>query len=146
MARPQITDENKKIIVQKLEPYLKAGLSLRKACFQAQVSRSTVYYLIGKDEWFLNQINLFRQYLSVLLTSSIARQLYDIVQKQNREEGLSILDLKFLFWVALNSNQTKEEFGRKQNVLDYDPELEIQRILHLIGEMTSKEPHQISTL
>jgi hypothetical protein len=140
MARPQITDENKKIIVQKLEPYLKAGLSLRKACFQAQVSRSTTYYLMEKDEEFLNQIKLFQQYLSVLLTSSIAKQLFDIAQKQNRGERLSKLDMRFLFWMALNSNQTKEEFGRKQNMTDYDPELEIQRVMHLIEGMTSKEP------
>jgi len=132
MARPQITDQNKKVIVQKLEPYLKAGLSMRKACFQTDVARSTVYYLMENDNSFLDQIRRFQQYLSVLISTSISKQLFSIIKKQNSNIKLSKLDLKFLFWLATNSNQTIEEFGRKQKFTSYDPELEISRISQII--------------
>ena len=134
MARLPISELNKNLIVQKLEPYLKAGLSLRKACLQSGVARSTVYYLMENDKSFLDNIRRFQQYLSVLISTSISRQLYHIVTKQNQNISLSKYDQKFLFWLALNSNQSAEEFGRKQNFSAYDPELEIQSMKRLIDD------------
>jgi len=135
MARPQITDESKKIVVQRLEPYLKAGLSIRKACLQAQIPRSTVYYFMERDPSFLDQITRFQQYLSVILTNSLFTQLCHIVRKQNENKELSKTDIKFLFWYVLHCKQMSDQFGRRINIDDlYDPELEIQRLNRLIDD------------
>ena len=64
-GRPAITDKTKDRIVQKLEPYLKAGLSVKKACIQAQIPKSTVYELMQRDTDFADQIKRYEQYLSI---------------------------------------------------------------------------------
>lgn len=139
MARPQITLESKNILVQKLEPYLKSGLSLKKACSYAQVSRSTVYYLMDKDEEFLDTIRRFEQYLSVIISNALTKQLLVIVKKQNEGKELSRIDLRFLQWMALHNNQLIEEYGRRNKESVYDPEAELHRIFSLIEENTDEE-------
>ena len=136
MSRPKLTDNQKHSLVQKLEPYLKSGLSLRKACCQSQVPRSTVYYFMKKDPEFLDQIRRFQQFISVMLTNTLFRQLFNIVEKQQRQERLIKTDLQFLQWFALNSGATKGEYGRRVNVDLYDPEVEIQRIATIIDNIT----------
>ena len=46
IGRPSITEGEKDMIVRKLEPYLKSGLSIRKACQLTQIPKSTIYDLI----------------------------------------------------------------------------------------------------
>ena len=136
-GRPPITQQEKNLILHKLEPYLKAGLSVKKALVQAQVPNSTFYKLMAEDREFMENIRRFQQYLSIFLSNVLAQHLFDIALKQSRGEKLLWQDLKFLFWFSLNSNATKEEFGRRTNSQqNYDPELEIKRILDLIDSNT----------
>ena len=41
------------------------------------------------------------------------KELERIAEKQNKGEGLSASEVKFVQWVALNGRATKEEYGRK---------------------------------
>ena len=43
LGRPTLSNKQKDLIFHKVEPYLKAGLSLHKACLQAQLPPSTIY-------------------------------------------------------------------------------------------------------
>lgn len=137
MARPSFTEEDKNIMLQQLEPYLKSGLPLYKACSVAKIPRSTVYYLMDKEEWFLDKIRRFEQYISVLVNTAIFHQLLTVVELQNEGKELARSDIKFLQWMALHSNHMVEEFGRRQSVSVYDPEQEIQRLNGLINEGVS---------
>lgn len=138
-GKPPITEEEKNEMVQKLEPYLKSGLSIRKAVLEAQIPRSTFYDLMAKDPKFADQINRFRQFISVLLNNGIVRQLQTIIQKQNEKQKLDSDELNFMKWFADHSNLTKEEFGERKDIGIYDPEVEIQRLLGLINEATEGE-------
>jgi len=114
---------------------------LHKACFQAGVPRSTVYYLMERGKEFLDKIDLFRQYLSVLFNRAITRELFRIVKKQNDGKELNKEDRRFLMWFALNSNLTREEFGRRGNygLYDFDTEQYIHRVARMIDESTGAD-------
>lgn len=138
-GRPEITEEEKKEMLQKLEPYLKSGLSVRKALREAGIPNSTFYMLKDRDTEFLEQINRFQQFISVLLNSSIVRQLQDIIKKQNAKVALAKEEIEFMKWFATNSNQTKEEYGERKNIGFFDPEAEVQRLAGMIDDSTEEE-------
>lgn len=138
-GRPETTEGEKQEMLSKLEPYLKSGFSVRKALIETGISNATFYRLMDRDERFREQINRFRQFVSVLLNNSIVRQLQDIIQKQNGKIPLNDKDISFLQWFATNSNLTREEFGERKDIGIYDPEVEIQKLNKLIEEATKKD-------
>lgn len=149
-GRPPMTPEEKaekiKAMSQQLEPYLKSGLSIRKALAEVKISKTDFYRMMGEDEGFRDTINRFLNFTSVLLNNALVRELQFIVEKQNgserkgiRPQPLAKEDLQFLMWFALNSNLTKEEFGRRERIDMFDPEAEIQRVKRIIEESTTRE-------
>lgn len=120
-------------LVHKIEPYLKAGLSIRTACLESGVPRSTLYKLMDEDEEIMDQIQRFQNYLNVLTVSAVARHLFGIGTKQQRGSALNEEDVKFLQWFATHSKHCKEEFGKetiKAPVLDAQAEL--MRMMRMI--------------
>ena len=140
-GRPETTEEQKQEMLQKLEPYLKSGLSVRKSLKEAQIPSSTFYDILSRDTKFSEQIDRFQQFIPVLLNSSIVRQLQSIIQKQNigSSTPLTKEDIDFLKWFATNSNLTKEEYGERKEIGLVDPEAELQRIKELIAEQSLPE-------
>jgi hypothetical protein len=137
-GRPFVGEGCKKKVYQKLEPYLCSGLSMRKACSEARVSRTWVYTLKLRDKNFANQIARAEQYLSVLVNKLIVTELFRIIARQQTGEELSKSDLDYLMWFAIHSTLTREEFGRREAFIgSYDPETEIQRLMGLM-EIRSK--------
>lgn len=149
-GRPHLTEaqkaERKEYLLQKLEPYLKSGLSVNKALCETKIHNSEFYKFMAEDEFFRDGVSRFRQYIAVLVNQAIVTELFAIVEKQNGNEAknidpqpLSKDDIKFLMWFALNSNLTKEEWGRRENINLYDPEAEIQRVKSILEEQTTKQ-------
>ena len=119
------------IMATKLEPYLKAGLSMRKACLQAGVVRMTVQRMMKRDEAFVAKINSFQDYKSVM-ASEIA-----MAMLQGIHNSISIDNKgnKTLFMVSKNDIRTfigltkvdrslREEFGDR--LTDEDAENSVQ--------------------
>src|SRR3989344_9656644 len=71
IGRPSLNLNHIESIVHKLEPYLKRGFSIRKACYMAQIPHSSVYELIENNTDFSDRIELFKQYKSILLSDII---------------------------------------------------------------------------
>lgn len=145
-GRPYLTEEQKaqrkEDLLQKLEPYLKSGLSVNKALSQSKVFNSEFYKYMAEDRLFGEKVALFRQYISVLANHAIVTELFTIIEKQNGNEArniepqpLSKEDTDFLWRFALNANVCREEWGRRRSY-DFDPEIEIQKIKQLIQETT----------
>jgi len=126
-------------LFRKLEPFLRAGLSIYKACLEAKVPKSAVYEHIKTDEKFAEDIKRAQQFLSVLTAQTMMKQFHEIVSKQQAKQNLTKEELGFLKWFAINSNVTREEFGKRQDIGLYDPEAEIQRITTLIDEAAKKK-------
>ncbi len=116
VGKPTLVDNEVDSIFRKLEPYLKKGLSLNKACLEAQIPKSTAYDLYREYDEFAERIDACKNYYSVLISDIIWTELARIVGKQQKKEVLDNNDIKLVQWVALNSNATRHEFGR-----DYDP-------------------------
>lgn len=125
-GKKPLVDNEVDSIFRKLEPYLKKGLSLNKACLEAQIPKSTAYDLYREYEVFAERIDASKNYYSVLISNIISTELNKIVEKQRKKKSLDGNEIKFIQWVVLNSNSTRHEFGR-----EYDPipeeELEKQR-------------------
>jgi hypothetical protein len=147
-GRPAITEEQKKQILSAIEPYLKSGLSITKAIKEAtNISRATFYNLLHDDQDFADKVEQFRQFTSVIFNGVIMKQLRKIIERQNKtvkdangnevEVELNGADIEFLKWFALNSNLTRGEFGARQEVTPYDPELEIKKLNDAIKEITN---------
>lgn len=153
-GRPAITEEEKRGIVSKLEPYLKSGLSISKALLEAGVARTTFYRLMDENEEFRDKINQFRNFTPVLLNNALVGELQAIIKKQNGwtddkgkkhpPEKLKKEDREFLWKFALTSNLTKGEFGERKDVNLFDPEAEIQKIKGIIDESTTKDLPKLS--
>lgn len=143
-GRPEFTEEEKKEMLQKVEPYLRSGLSIRKSLKEAGVSRASFYNIMDRDDTFKNKVDQYRQFPAIMLNNALFRHLQDIIRKQNFEpteeqiaEGivkipLSKEEVEFLKWYATNSNLTREEFGERKDVGFYDPEAEIQRLARIM--------------
>ena len=142
-GRPPLTEEQKaqrkEYLLQKIEPYLKIGLSVKKALREAKIHNSEFYKYMAEDEFFRDEVARFRQFISVLVNNALVHELINIVNKQNHNEPLSKDDCKFLWWFALNSNLCREEWGRRQSINLYDPEMEIQKVRSMLEEGTTKE-------
>lgn len=145
-GRPSISEEQKKDIVSRLEPYLKTGLSISKACLETKISRATFYRLMEDDEEFRDKINQFRNFVSVLVNNALVRELQTIIEKQNGNEARGIKpqrlareDRDFLWKFALTSSLTKEEWGKREDISLFDPEAEIQRVKRMMEETSTKD-------
>ena len=112
-GRKPLVDEEVDLIFRKLEPYLKKGLSLNKACLEAQIPKSTAYDLYREYDEFAERIDACKNYHSLLVGDVFTKELERIVEKQKKQENLSVSDVKFVQWVALNGKATKDEYGRK---------------------------------
>ena len=145
-GRKPVSEEMKKDMVSKIEPYLKSGLSIRASLSEAGISRATFYRIMSEDEKFRDQITQFRNYVSILVNNTIVGELMRIAEKQsgNSEKGikpklLSSQEIKFIWKFALKSNLTQEEFGRTKNDDTFDPEEEIQKVKNIIDQSASDE-------
>ncbi len=147
LGRPAISEETKKDMVSKIEPYLKSGLSIRTSVSEAGISRATFYRIMSEDEDFRDQITRFRNFISILVNNTIVGELMRIAEKQNGNEAkgikpqpLSKDEMKFVWKFALNSNLTTEEFGRSNKVeQQFNPEAEIQKVNDIIEQATTEE-------
>lgn len=144
-GRPPLTEEQikeqKEDILRKIEPYLKSGLSIGKALYEAQIAKTRFYEYYADDPSFAEKINGFRNFVAVLLNNALVRQLHTIIEKQNGDDKkklkpkeLKASEIEFLKWFALNSNLTKDEFGERKNVNLFDPEAEIQKVKKIIEQ------------
>jgi hypothetical protein len=148
-GRPKISEDEKEAMLSKLEPYLKSGLSLRKALLEAGIVPATFYRIKREDPSFESKIARFQQYLSVLLNSSIVKHLHYIVRKQagyQEADGTIVPpkkldkdDLSFMFWFGTNSNLTKNEYGNRTPVSTFDPEAELQKMKDMIDSELSEK-------
>jgi hypothetical protein len=146
-GRPYLTEaqkaQRKENLLQKLEPYLKSGLSVNKALHEANIFNSEFYKYMAEDRLFGEKVAKYRQYISILANQAIVTELFAIVEKQNGNEAknikpqpLSKEDVDFLWWFALNANVCREEWGRRQTFSSFDPEIELQRVRQLIQDTT----------
>lgn len=149
-GRPPMTPEERQAkaneMSQKLEPYLKSGLSIRKAVGEAQISKSDFYRMMDEDEGFRDKINQFRDFVSVLANNIIVKELQTIIEKQNGNQekkippkALNKDDRNFVWKFVLTSNLTKDEFGERKSVELFDPEAEIQKVKGIIEESSTTE-------
>lgn len=142
-GRPRLTEEQKKqrkdLLVTKIEPYLKSGISINKALREAKIANSEFYKYMAEDEFFGEKIERFKQYTSILINSVLVNHLHFIIRKQNRGEQLTQENVAFLFWFAINNNLMFEEYGNRPAISPFDPEAELQKMEEMIANELSEK-------
>lgn len=114
IGRPALKSKEIDSLFRKLEPYLKAGLSIHKACLKAQIPKSTIYDLKVQNQEFAEKIEIAQNHQSILVAEIVSNELEFIKTKQSGDSGLTRDQIKFIQWVATNSRTTKEEFNREK--------------------------------
>lgn len=113
VGRPSLDPEQVYLIFRKLEPFLRMGHNLHKACLLAQIPKSTVYDLYHESEEFAENIERAKNFKSVIFSDLIFRRLMQIYEKSKKDiELLNKEEWKFLFWLAQNDRSLSEEFGK----------------------------------
>jgi hypothetical protein len=117
-GRPSTSKTQKDNFVRKLEPYLKYGVSLNKACAMSGVPSSTVYDLKRKDSEFSEIIDLMRGgFFEITVNDLILVELKRIEDLQSN--GLiSKDDRKFLQWIAEKHIKLKKNYGDAKNLTE----------------------------
>ncbi|MBP9817483.1 hypothetical protein KBC75_01845 [Candidatus Shapirobacteria bacterium] len=111
VGKPTISQNEIDIIFRKLEPYIKTGLSLNKACLVANVPKSTVYDLYNENADFAERIDTAKNYLSVITSDIFFSEIERIRNDQNKHKQIDRDDLRLVQWFALNHKINREEFG-----------------------------------
>lgn len=151
-GRRPIQQDQKELFFQKMVPYLQSGLTVNSACLQTGISKSTIYRLMNSDTIFRERIEASRNYLSILVSRAMVRELHRIAEKQqlrlervgegnvvNREYELTPHELGFLKWFAMHSSSTREEFSNNRDNLDVlDPSEIIRQINEVIDGLTDE--------
>lgn len=137
-GRPKHTELEKEAMLRKLEPYLKCGLSVNKACLESGVPKSTIYDLITIDDVFSEKIRVLQQHLSVLFSDATYRIIKQVADKAKINGKISKPELEFAKWFGMTARATKEEFSERKEVGFYDPEAEIKRLANLIDSSAEK--------
>lgn len=75
----------------KIEPYLKIGLSVHKACMQANVPERTVYDYIEKNDDFRRKVEIAQEHFEVMVKSKS----YELIKDGDGNHIRFILKRKF---------------------------------------------------
>ncbi|HLL60743.1 MAG TPA: hypothetical protein VK338_03425 [Candidatus Nitrosocosmicus sp.] len=110
IGRPSLKENQIDIIFRKIEPYLKSGLSIHKACTEAKIPKSTVYDLFNENDEFAEKVMVCKGHTSVLLNSLLFNELNRMKTKQKQKKQLDARELDLLKWYATHHNNTRWEF------------------------------------
>lgn len=131
VGRPVLTFEERELkkqqLLQKIEPYLKTGLSVNKALREAKIHNSEFYKYMEEDEGLRDKIAQFRNFTTVILNNTLLKELLEIVEKQKTTQILEEEDRKFLWRLIKSNSNCKQEWGRNK-VSEFDHEREIEKV------------------
>ena len=105
--------EDREFILRKLSPFLNMGLSVNKACLEAEIPKSTVFDLIAEEDDFAEKIAREKNYLAKTTSGMLFNILMDIADRVSRKEKVTEADKQFIWTYVNTSGATKFEFGTR---------------------------------
>ncbi|MBI4035727.1 hypothetical protein HY383_02170 [Candidatus Daviesbacteria bacterium] len=144
-GRPPTTEETLDLYLRKLEPFLKSGQTLYRACLNTQIPYRTVKDWSDKSEGFSQKIDAFLSYTANLINNLHFSRLVGIATKQSKMQEL-LADLKagkikkedfdklcadyeisdkewqFIAWYATHSYSTREDYGQRIDRIEENPQ------------------------
>lgn len=116
-GKPKLNNKQIELIFRKLEPYLRCGVSIYKACQEAKIPKSTVYDLLEENSEFAEVIEACKKSFTVLVNDIIFMEVKRISERQNNKK-LTAEDRRFIQWVAVNNKNMHEYYGNNQIIED----------------------------
>ncbi len=134
-GKPFLTQEEIDTTFRKLDPYLKTGVSLNKACLMADIPKSTVYDLYRENLQFAEKIDTSKNYLSIVTSNIFYTEIERIKNSQLNNSSINKNDLNLIQWFALNHKSNSEEFGKQTVDLVSEKQLEIKEAISRFREV-----------
>lgn len=107
-------------MVSLLEPYLKNGVSIRKASIEAKINRASLYRYAHANKEFWEQITAYRNYTAIYVNNTLVSELIKICKKQQGDSKnnlppcmLKSDEIRLIQWFVVNTNFCKEEYGKE---------------------------------
>jgi len=110
-GRSELKDSELESLLLKVTPFLQRGLSIRDACKEARIPASTVYRKMKEIEWFGNRIESAKNFVKVVYSDIVLRELLRVYQKVQDKNSLTKDDYSFLFWLGEHDKRLSEMFG-----------------------------------
>ncbi|MCL5784546.1 MAG: hypothetical protein M1142_04310 [Patescibacteria group bacterium] len=117
VGKPPISQKKIELIFRKLEPYLRCGISIHRACQEAKITKSTVYDLLEENSEFAEIVEACKKSFTVLINDIILMEVKRIADKKGNKH-LTAEDRKFIQWVAVNNKNMHEFYGNNQIIED----------------------------
>lgn len=142
-GRPETPKEILEVYLGKLEPFLKNGEKLYRACLNAQVPYANVYDHYQKHDWFSERIDAFSAYPANIVNNLLFGRVIGIATKQSKMQEL-LNDLKngkikkedfptlkaeyeiseddwtYIKWYATNAHTVRDDFGTRAELTGKD--------------------------
>jgi len=162
-GRPPVDDRELDAWLTKLKPFLQQGLSLHKACLQADIPYRTALRRYQDTEWFCQKVDGYLSYTAVMVNNIFLSRLMPINDKRNglmdlrnklikgeiKQEDFNKLqveydinedDWDFIKWYALNAKSTKGDYGTRMEVTGEDgaplvPESPLKEVATMLQEL-----------
>lgn len=165
-GRPATPPETLDLWLRKLEPFLKSGQKLYRACLNAEIPYTTVKDYYDAGGVFSEKIDAFMAYPANLVNNLFFGRLVGIATKQNKMQEL-LNDLKadkiqkedfeklqaqyeitpedwaFIKWYATNAHAARDEYGARAELTGKDgaplvPSTSTKEVAMLLQEILNK--------
>lgn len=165
-GRPPLTRDELDKMFHKLEPYLRSGRPLYKACLQSGIPSSTTYAYYSDDIEFKEKVDGAMAYSSNLINNLFFGRLVTIASKSNRFQELknklenkeitqevynndvlgldvSAEEWAFIWRYATTSHIARDEYGLRAELTGKDgaplvPETSTKEVAALLQEILSR--------
>ena len=97
---------------------MKGGLPMYVACSKARVPQRTVYELMKREEWFMQRIQAYKNYLPALVHNIHLSEVEKIRKKVDNGEELTKEDKAYLMWFSQNAWAVKGLYNPNSKVYD----------------------------
>lgn len=129
-GRPEYTDEQYRVWLDEMTPFLKVGYSLYYAMDKALLLRhkDSIYRKFKLNDWFCEKIEAFQRYPGEIVNSIFSRLVLIVDEKVKRGQEINDEEWRNLRFFAEKHRSCQPFFVTKQEVVQVGPD-KIGRIL-----------------
>lgn len=146
-GRPVYTDEQYRVWLDEMTPFLKVGYSLYYAMDKALLLRhkDSIYRKFKLNDWFCEKIEAFQKYPGEIVNSIFSRLVLMVDEKVKRGQQVSDEDWRNLRFFAEKHRSCQPFFVTRQEVAQVEPD-KVSRILDTLEHTDYEDLGKMASL
>ncbi len=139
-GRPEYTDDQYRVWLDEIAPFLKVGYSLYYAMDKALLLRhkDSIYRKYRLNDWFCEKIDAYQRYPGEIVNSIFSRLILTIDEKIKRGELIADEEWRNLRFFAEKHRSCQPFFVTRQEITQTEPD-KIGRLLDKLEETDYKD-------